>query len=163
MEEETYFVDSTIKVTSDWVKLGGKSYSVADIASVRMRSLQADTLRELPTFLVIAGSILMFALLNLHYVFPVGWEQVVQLGAIVGMLLSIAGLVMLVLSLLLKTECIYVVQLKGTFGNACPFGSSDPTYVRAVVDAIRQALDEQRSGVAYARQSLGETTLNTSH
>src|SRR5687768_4211033 len=125
MEEETYFSDSTIKITSDSVKLSGKSYPIVDIASVRMRSLQADPLRELPTFLVVVGSILMFALLNLHYVFPVGWEQVTQMGAIVGMLLSVAGLVMLVLSMVLKSECIYVVHLKGTFGDACPFASDD--------------------------------------
>jgi hypothetical protein len=157
MEEETYFSDSTIKITSDSVKLSGKSYPIVDIASVRMRPLQADPLRELPTFLVVVGSILMFALLNLHYVYPVGWAQVTQVGAIVGMLLSVAGLVMLVLSMVLKSECIYVVHLKGTFGDACPFASDDAEYVRSIVAAIKQAISEQPTEKSIHNQAIAES------
>ena len=154
MDEETYVVDSTIKITSEWVKFGGKSYPTAEITSVRMRSLHADTLRELPTFVVIAGSILMFALINLYYIFPTGWEGVLQMGAVIGMLLSVAGLVMLVLNNLLKTQCLYVVQLKGSFGDICPFASDDAAYVRSMVSAIKDALAGQPNEAEMPHGSL---------
>jgi hypothetical protein len=154
VDEETYFVDNTIKITSEWVKLGGKSYPTAEITSVRMRSLHADTLRELPTFLVIAGSFLMFALINIHYVFPTGWEGVLQLGAVIGMLLSVAGLVMLVLNTLMKTQCLYVVQLSGNFGDIYPFASDDAVYVRSIVSAIRTALAGQLAQAGRPHGSL---------
>jgi hypothetical protein len=157
MDQEFYFDDSMIKITDDSVKFGARSYPIVNITSVRMRHLQADTLRELPTFLVVAGSILMFALINLHYLFPSDWEQILQMGAITGMLLSVAGLVMLVLSFFFKSSTIYVVHLKGSFGDACPFASDDPSYTRSLVAAISRVIAERPAENSTHNQAIAES------
>lgn len=157
-DEATYFSDASVKVTNNCIRLGGKTYQVSDVTSVRMRTSQADPLRDLPTFLVIAGSILMFAILNLQNVLPGSWDDLVRLATIGGMLLSVAGLVLLVMGMFLKVEYLYVVHLNGVFGGACPFASDDEAYVRSIVQAIQQAVNERPSTVMLERRSLVETT-----
>lgn len=160
MEEEKYFSDGSVKITNEYIKLGGKSYRLDDIASVKMRSAQTDSMRDVPTFLVISGSILMFTLINLQSIIPVGWEDAVRIGAIAGMLLSIAGLVMLVLSMIMKAEYLYIVHLSGTFGSACPLASDDETYIQNVVASIHRAISSPLEPMTLSQPAFVEKAYN---
>lgn len=141
MSKITYYADSTVRVTSEWVRLGEKVYSVADIKSVKVKCAQPKSLRELPYFLMIVGSITTFTLLNVKHLFPRDWESILpgmlSLSAIIGF----AGLVLLPAQAVLTPACIYAVRLRGSFGEASPFASDDEQYVSKVVDAIGTAIN----------------------
>ncbi len=143
MPEISYYSDSAVQVSNEWVKLGGKIYSVAEIDSVKMRSAQSDATRELPYFLMIAGSIITFVLLNLQQIFPNEWEEFVPRVLILGLLIGIAGLGLLLLQTFLKSDYLYAIKLSGTFGDALPFASDDPRYVQKIISAIKLAIDDQ--------------------
>jgi hypothetical protein len=143
MPEITYYSDSAVQVSNEWVKLGGKIYSVSEIDSVKMRSAQSDPTRELPYFLMIAGSITTFVLLNLQQMFPKDWESLVPRVLIFGLLVGIAGLGLLLLQTFLKSDYLYAIKLSGTFGDALPFASDDQRYVQKIINAIKLAIDDQ--------------------
>ena len=143
MAEITYYSDSSVQISSEWVKLGGKIYPVAEIDSVSMRSAQSDSSRDLPYFLMIAGSITTFVLLNAQQIFPNDWEVLVPRMLVVGLVLAVVGIAVLVVQSLLKKDYIYGVKLSGTFGDAIPFASDDPRYVQKIISAIEIAIMSQ--------------------
>jgi hypothetical protein len=145
MDETTFMSDGTVRINSQSVKLGGKSYLLSEVRSVSMRAVQSDQLRDLPYYLVVAGAIMMFAITNLNSLLSGAWDSLVQIVSLVGVLVSLAGLVMLVTNTLVKGECLYVVQIDGEFGSSCPFASDDPRYVRNVVEAIRRAIASEHA------------------
>jgi hypothetical protein len=143
MPETTYYSDSAVQISNEWVKLGGKIFSVAEIDSVKMQSAQSDVTRELPYFLMIAGSITTFVLLNLQQMFPNDWDALVPRILMLGLLVGIVGLGILLLQTFLKSDYLYAIKLSGTFGEALPFASDDQRYVQKVYGAIKLALDER--------------------
>lgn len=140
MSETTYYADSTVRVTSEWIRLGEKIYSIADIKSAKIKCAQPDSLKEMPYFLMILGSITTFTLLNLKEIFPRAWEGVMPSILMMGVLVGLAGMAMLVAQMVLKPQCIYAIRLRGTFGNATPFASDDEQYVNKVLGAIKTAM-----------------------
>ena len=150
MPEITYYSDSAVQVSNEWVKLGGKIYSVSEIDSVKMRSAQSDATRELPYFLMIAGSITTFVLLNIQQILPNNWEEFVPRVLILGLLVGIAGLGLLLLQTFFKSDYLYAIKLSGTFGDALPFASDDQRYVQKIISAIKLAIDDQPQEVPSA-------------
>lgn len=140
MAEITYFSDSAVQVSSDWVKLGGKIYSVNDIKSVKVRSAQPAIVRDLPYLLMIAGSITTFLLLNIQQIFPSDWEDLMPAFLIAGLGIALVGLGVLIVQSFLRTDYLYAVSLSGSFGKVSPFASDDPHYVNTVASAINNAI-----------------------
>jgi hypothetical protein len=154
MDETTYMTDGTVRISSEAIKLGGKIYSLSEVRSVRMRTIQSDHLRDLPYYLVVVGAIMLFGITNLDALLGGVLEGVVQVTSLFGVLISLSGLVMLVMNSLVKGECLYVVQIEGEFGSSCPFASDDQRYVRNVVAAIRQAIAADTAPAASMAASL---------
>src|SRR3712207_6337985 len=117
MTDVTYYADSSVQVTSDWVKLGEKTYRVSDIKSAKVWSTQADPIRELPYFFLIAGSFTMFVLNNFRTVFPSEWEHAVPFLLAFGMILGVTGFGILLAQMFRRSEYIYILRLRGTFGT----------------------------------------------
>lgn len=143
MPDITYYSDSAVQVSSEWVKLGGKIFSVAEIDSVKMRSAQSDATRELPYFLMIAGSITTFVLLNVQQIFPRDWQTLMPRILMAGLVIGLLGLALLLLQTFLKSEYLYAVKLSGSFGHAIPFASDDQRYVHKIISAIEVAMSDQ--------------------
>jgi len=143
MPEITYYSDSAVQVSNEWVKLGGKIYSVAEINSVKMRSAQSDATREVPYFLMIAGSITTFVLLNIQQVFPKEWEALMPRILMLGLIIGLAGLGLLLLQTFLKSDYLYAIKLSGAFGDVIPFASDDQRYVHKIISAIEVAMSDQ--------------------
>ena len=150
MHEIVYHSDISTKITGETVKLGGKSYRLADISAVSVSAVQTDRARNVPAILIVLGSLLMFAVTNFQAVSPSTWEALLPIASVLGMLIAMAGLTVLIIQMALKTDHIFIVHLKGTFGSACPFASDDEQYVRKIASALRIALKEQQSGVSPA-------------
>lgn len=142
MADMTYYSDSAVQVSSEWVKLGGKIYPVGEIESVKMRSAQSDATRELPYFLMIAGSIITFLLLNLQEIFPRDWEALLPRILMVGLGIGLAGLGILLLQTFRKQQYLYAIKLSGSFGHATPFASDDLRYVQKIISAINVAIQD---------------------
>jgi hypothetical protein len=130
---------------------------MADIKSVKVKCAQPDSLKEMPYFLMILGSITTFTLLNLKEIFPRAWEGVMPSILMVGVLIGLAGMAMLVAQMVMKPQCIYAIRLCGTFGKATPFASDDEQYVNKVIDAIKTAV----SASANASTSLSDGAQRT--
>lgn len=154
MQEYVYYSDNSTKITDEWARLGGKSFRLSDIQSVEVCSTQTDSSRNLPSFLVVAGSLLMFGVSNLQNFFPIGWDGLVPTTHLLGILIALAGITILIIQMLLKSDYIYMVSMRGTFGNACPFASDDELYVRKVAAAIQTALIARRADAPAPHSSL---------
>jgi hypothetical protein len=159
MQELVYYSDNATKITNDTIKLGGKSYRLADLSSVDVGRTQTDPSRNAPSFLVVAGSLLMFTVNNLQEFIPVEWDVMLPFTLALGVLIALSGLIILVMQMLLKTDYIYMVCIKGTFGTACPFASDDEHYVRTVANALRTALRESRAASPAAASTLTSETM----
>ncbi|HYP39640.1 MAG TPA: DUF6232 family protein [Chloroflexia bacterium] len=144
MTDFTYYADSSVQITSDWVKLGEKTYRVSDIKSAKVWSTQADPMRELPYFLLIAGSFTMFALNNFRSIFPRQWESMIPFVLAFGMIIGLAGFGILLAQMFRKSEYIYILRLTGTFGTTSPFASDDERYVQKIADAMQLALSNRQ-------------------
>jgi hypothetical protein len=142
MQEIVHYSDSSTKITSESARLGGKSYRLADITSVNVLSTQTDRARNVPSFLIVVGSLLMFAVTNLQHFLPISWESAMPVASVLGMLIALAGLTIIIMQMVMKTDHIFIISIDGTFGSACPFASDDERYVRAIVTALRAALRE---------------------
>ena len=156
MQEFVYYSDNSTKITDEWAKLGGKSFRIADLQSVVVCTTQTDSARNLPTFLIVAGSLLMFGVTNLQNFFPIEWEGLVPTAHMLGILIALAGLTILTIQMVLKSDYIYMVSMSGTFGNACPFASDDEQYVRKVAAALQTALKDRRAEVPAGAPSLAD-------
>src|SRR5688500_8971724 len=143
MPEMTYYSDSAVQVSNEWVKLGGKIYAVAEIDSVKMRAAQSNATREVPYFLMIAGSITTFVLLNIQEIFPSDWEVLMPRILMLGLIIGLAGLGLLLLQTFLKSDYLYAIKLTGAFGEVIPFASDDQRYVQKIINAINLAMDDQ--------------------
>jgi hypothetical protein len=145
MPEIVYYSDSFVRVTSEWVKLGDKTYRLADIRSLRVWSTQTEPLRELPYFLILAGSFTTFGLLNIQHIVSDNWQNVVLWLFWTGIAIGLAGLVVLLVQMLWKARCLYGITLIGSFGMTTPYASDDEQHVRQVAAAIHTALDARTS------------------
>ncbi len=154
MQERVYHSDNSTKINSEWARLGGKSYRLTDISSVKVCSTQTDRARNLPSILIVIGSLLMFSVINLQNVYPVEWDGFEPAAYALGILIALSGLTILVIQMVLKSEYIYMVNIEGTFGAACPFASDDEHYVRKVATALQTALQDRK--VQPASQPLAE-------
>jgi hypothetical protein len=144
MTDITYYADSSVQITSDWVKLGEKTYRMSDIKSATVWSTQADPMRELPYFLLIAGSFTMFLLNNFRSVFPRDWEHILPFVLGFGMIIGLAGFAILLSQMFRKSDYIFILRLTGTFGTISPFASDDERYVQKIADAMKLALSNRQ-------------------
>ena len=140
MSEIIYYSDGSTKITGEYARLGGKSFRLADITSVRVQTTQTDRARNVPTFLIVAGSLLMFTVANLQRFFPGDWDGIEPFTYALGMLIALAGLTILIIQTVLKSDYLYIVRIEGIFGSVCPFACEDEAYVRKIADTLRTAL-----------------------
>jgi hypothetical protein len=159
MQELVYYSDNATKITNDTIKLGGKSYRLADLSSVDIGRTQTDPSRNAPSFLVVAGSLLMFSVNNLQGYIPLEWDVVLPFALALGVLIALSGLIILVMQMLLKSDYIYMICIKGTFGTACPFACDDERYVRTVATALRTALRDSQAASPSAASTLSSETM----
>jgi len=143
MPDTTYYSDSAVQVSNEWVKLGGKIYAVAEIESVKMRAAQSNAMRDVPYFLMIAGSMITFVLLNIREVFPNDWEVMMPRILMLGIIIGVSGLGLLLLQTFLKSDYLYAIKLTGSFGEVTPFASDDQRYVQKIISAIDLARTDQ--------------------
>lgn len=154
MKELIYYSDTGIKITGEQAKLGGKSFNLSDITSVKVQTTQTDTARNLPSFLLVIGSLLMFGLTNLRAVIPAALENIAPMAVLAGMLLSMAGITILVIQMVLKTDYMYILSINGKFGGACPVASDDERYIRKLASALTTALNESREEASEVSSAL---------
>jgi len=143
MTDTTYYSDSAVQVSNEWVKLGGKIYAVAEIESVKMRAAQSNAMRDVPYFLMIAGSMITFVLLNIREVFPNDWEVMMPRILMLGIIIGVSGLGLLLLQTFLKSDYLYAIKLTGSFGEVTTFASHDQRYVQKIISAIDLARTDQ--------------------
>lgn len=146
MQEVTYYSDGYIQVTSEWIKLGERSYRVGEVREVEVCTTQVDTLRDAPYFLVTAGAITTFGFYNLERFLPKAWESVLSIVLALGILMGLLGLAVLLRQMFKKSESLYVLRLGGTFGHASPYASDDERYVCRIASAIKLSLNHQHAG-----------------
>ncbi|HKP54669.1 MAG TPA: DUF6232 family protein [Chloroflexia bacterium] len=148
MQELVYYSDSSTKITGEYARLGGKSYRLADLTSVSVSATQTDRARNVPSFLIVVGSLLMFSVTNLQRFFPVALEDMIPATSVLGMLIALAGLTVLIMQMVMKTDHIFILSINGTFGSACPFASDDEEYVRKIAQALNLAIKDRRSATS---------------
>lgn len=144
MKELIYYSDTGTRITGEYARLGGKSFQLADISSISVQTTQTDSARNLPSFLLVVGSLLMFGVINMRNVFPADWENTMPIAILAGMLVSMAGLTVLIIQMFLKSDYVYILSINGAFGCVCPVASDDEKYVRKLATALRSALQESR-------------------
>jgi hypothetical protein len=143
-----YYSDGFIEVTGEYAKFGGRAYSLSDVNSVKVWSAPTEPFRELPYFLIVAGSLTTFGLLNIRPSVQEDWESTVAMLFLLGVAIGLVGLAVLVIQMLWKTRCVYAVMLGGKFGTAVPYASDDERYVRRIATAIHLALRASPASVA---------------
>ncbi len=119
MAEQTFFSQGDISVTNARVMIGAQTYAMSGITSVR--SIKEDPSRKGPIILGIVGLLPLFS------------------GEIGGIILGLV-LIGAAIAWFISKKPTYHVGLVTASGEAKALGSTDPEYIRKIVNAINEAI-----------------------
>lgn len=119
MAEQTFFSQGDISVTNARVMIGGQTYAMSGITSVR--SVKKEPSRKGPVILGIVGLLPFFS----------GETG----GIILGLVLIAAAIAWFI-----NKKATYHVGLVTASGESEVLGSKDPEYIRKIVNAINEAI-----------------------
>jgi hypothetical protein len=128
----------TVQITEEWVQLGSKTYLTSDIKSARMLSVWADPARDVAYATGSGGLILFLGAINVvngRFVSG-GWAVAAAIVAVIGLLLSIVGMLVMMSQLLRGPNYVYIVSLRGSFGRETAYASPDRAHVEKIVSDI---------------------------
>jgi len=157
MQERIFYSDTGTRITSEYVRLGSKSFHISDISSVSVQTTQTDSARNLPSFLLVVGSLLMFGVTNMRGLLPADWENALPIAILAGMLISMSGLTVLVIQMFLKSDYLYILSINGLFGSVCPVASDDEKYIRKLASALTSAMQASREAFPAMSSPLADT------
>ena len=119
MAEQTFFNQDDISVTNARVVIGGQTYAMSGLTSVR--SIEEKPSRKGPIILGIVGLLCLF----------VGETTAIVIG-----LAAIGGAI----AWFVNTKPTYFVGLVTASGESKALNSKDPDYIRKIVNAINEAI-----------------------
>ena len=130
--ETTILQEGLVRITDRRTLIGTQTYSMSDIKSVTVTRRGKDIR---PIWLILAGSLFLL------------WSVIDQTGYYSeffnwGIVLLFVGLVLTVLA-----KPSFVIQVRSTAGVNDILGSTDPSYIQRIVDAMNKAL-AGRAGIA---------------
>jgi uncharacterized protein DUF6232 len=130
----TFFEGNGVAVTATRLVIGGKTYAMAHITSVRMSRVPAD--RAAGYLLIIGGIVLMtiglgVALLLRGNLAPL----IVAAGLVIGLLVSVIGIVLAVMA-----KPTFMVRIEAASGEVETIINPDVTYIQKIGRAVSDAI-----------------------
>lgn len=144
--ETTILQEGLVRITNRRTLIGTQTYSMSDIKSVTVTRRGKDIR---PIWLILAGSLFLL------------WSLIDQTGYYSeffnwGIVLLVVGLVLVVMA-----KPSYVIQVRSASGVRDILGSTDPSYIQRIVQAMNEGLTGRaaapagKSHPAAGRASLG--------
>ncbi len=136
----TYYNDKDVLVTSETINLEGKVYPVSQVKSVKVWEAEPGLRRQWPYLALTFLAVLLLTALNLPNLYPGNWQNIIGVILTLDVLFGVGSAGLLLVPVFLKSECGYLVGLRGTFGSSISLRCADEQHAQKLVDAIRMAI-----------------------
>lgn len=137
---DTYYSDSQVQVTDEWIKLKDKAYPVSAIKSAKLAKLYSDPLVVWSRPLKWSGALFLLASFGAYFIAS---ARAADLTLLIGAL-ALLGVQNFIIGYLIgesrQPDYTYVLALRGRFGKANALVSKDESYIQDVLQAILEVM-----------------------